>query len=1073
MEIEKSELIKKLELRTQEYSVLITDTKKSSCGTGLLFYTGAGDEFYVFTCAHVIDELTNPIKIYYFVQNDREMEDYRVCCVCADKTQVQYSPMDEITVENGVRRHSVDVAVLCLMKEDEIQLEATKYTITEARKGNKIFAHGYPMGCGLKNDLLYLLDAAHGTVLHNAPNSTGFTFRIEDGYMDAGNRIYEMQGFSGSPLWNGDNEEISIMGLLASGFGETMYRGKVSAVKMEPIRSIMKNHFHILLETRIAHIPEEDVAGGQAAYKQDKAIEVVVENAIYDEWLVKRTEKVRAYIDDIKFQSAIDLARQTMQEPYFERCSDSIIKQHMQHLHYCYEVCYLEDEFYALEEVMKKRKFFMEHDPLRWMTFCFGNKRYQETLDYAKELLVKGEESELVLQMANLFCTISRAYTEKAPVEETLLQFLDEKENLKSDSFTKDAEALVYQMLGFVYGECYRKYTKSVRCLNRSYRIGFDNAVLESLGCAYYFLGIEGAAREDDTVDMDKLDRASLYKARDCFLMIMDKADELYLSAMFKREGLVIFNTFYFLSDTYRILTIYPILRKHMSTLEKWELRDLERKYTRILCQGGIVDLSQYPALTGEDRVLMETLGCMNEISMKYEFIHPGILRNVPNLEKNMMNVIAFAEENMPKIAEQERMAVVVSLMNLYGRGRLVFGWNVAMQMERHLQFIRESGRVNAGIIFENFLFENSHSVEEAEERYVETWKQNPCFEFWQEILQFYKRNWMLDKADAMFEALFQEHEEYVKEEPEYAYRAYIDYIMNYRRDIKDALRFYLEHQNEMKDEEIRSFWEHELMRYTNSFNNPEDFEQERLLFLKQGLLRANEFHRDALIAYMYNLNSKKAWEHFSMDNPAFGFSYQTFTGPFLTMEGAQFLIWQRKYPPHMEPAWNGMIAKRIPSVQDGFLKEEWHAPVEETKKKLNFNVNRCVVMDAWALYLLAAESKLELLREFDSVYVTHSSIAQMLEDMWHYKNVYLESVIAYLEIVDNIKLQSPNFEYQLQIRDKVICYDEACSTVAMALEIGCPAVLGEPIICEEVINGFRDIIVRYCDFDDLWLLSL
>ena len=209
------------------------------------------------------------------------------------------------------------------------------------------------------------------------------------------------------------------------------------------------------------------------------------------------------------------------------------------------------------------------------------------------------------------------------------------------------------------------------------------------------------------------------------------------------------------------------------------------------------------------------------------------------------------------------------------------------------------------------------------------------------------------------------------------------------------------------------------------------------------------------------------------MDNPAFGFSYQTFTGPFLTMEGAQFLIWQRKYPPHMEPAWNGMIAKRIPSVQDGFLKEEWHAPVEETKKKLNFNVNRCVVMDAWALYLLAAESKLELLREFDSVYVTHSSIAQMLEDMWHYKNVYLESVIAYLEIVDNIKLQSPNFEYQLQIRDKVICYDEACSTVAMALEIGCPAVLGEPIICEEVINGFRDIIVRYCDFDDLWLLSL
>ena len=66
-------------------------------------------------------------------------------------------------------------------------------------------------------------------------------------------------------------------------------------------------------------------------------------------------------------------------------------------------------------------------------------------------------------------------------------------------------------------------------------------------------------------------------------------------------------------------------------------------------------------------------------------------------------------------------------------------------------------------ITFENFIYECSHEPEEAEERYIHSWEKNPCFELWKEILQFYKRNHMLDKADAMFESLFTEHTEYVE----------------------------------------------------------------------------------------------------------------------------------------------------------------------------------------------------------------------------------------------------------------------------------------------------------------------
>ena len=76
-------------------------------------------------------------------------------------------------------------------------------------------------------------------------------------------------------------------------------------------------------------------------------------------------------------------------------------------------------------------------------------------------------------------------------------------------------------------------------------------------------------------------------------------------------------------------------------------------------------------------------------------------------------------------------------------------------------------------------------------------------------------------------------------------------YILNYTRDVKYALRFYLEHKADMKDENIKTFCEHELMFYTNCFNNPEQFEEERRVFVEQGLIPKEEFHRILLIVYM------------------------------------------------------------------------------------------------------------------------------------------------------------------------------------------------------------------------------
>ena len=109
---------------------------------------------------------------------------------------------------------------------------------------------------------------------------------------------------------------------------------------------------------------------------------------------------------------------------------------------------------------------------------------------------------------------------------------------------------------------------------------------------------------------------------------------------------------------------------------------------------------------------------------------------------------------------------------------------------------------------------------------------------------------------------------------------------------------------------------------------------------------------------------------------------------------------------------------------------------------------------------MLAVVEKLEILEKFDCLYVTHFSVCRMLDEITHFKNENIEVILAYLESADHVKLQSPKFETQLQIRENAEYY-EPCSTIAMAIEAEVPAVIGEPMLGRDIIDGFKNYIVR------------
>jgi hypothetical protein len=1052
------------ELITQEYSVLLTDSKRTSYGSGVIYYPGSGDRFYIFTCAHVVDVLLDPIEIYMLFPNNRESEDYREFCIKVNKNQVVYALTDRIVEKNGQVKHTVDVAVICVGKDPQINLEKTNYYIAEARKADIILVQGYPGGRQEGENLLYSLDTMSGSVLHFAPQSMIFTIRTEDNFLDAGNRTYELKGFSGSPVWHDSDEVLSLFGLISEGIGENVHRGRINAVKLHSIRSIMQYKFNIQLETRVIGIPETDVAGSDNMLTFDGKVELP-DMSIYDEWITNQTGKVREYIDEIQFQKAIDTAKDTIDNAKFENCSDDKKKHHMQHLLYCYECCLLEDEYIELEKDMNQRHLLEGHDPLRWMTLNFGKREFKVVQEFAEELLKDDTANKVVLTMAKVFSVICKGYTENASVEDTILQFLDEQENLKLEDIDSDAEALVYQMLGYTYENCYKESVKAVRCLNRAYRIGHDNAVLESVGAAYYFLSLKGAVREDDTVIHEKLDRASLYKARTCYLLILQQADDLYRKAMFKRAGMVIFNTFFFLNDNYQILTLYKQIRECLPKLQDKEYRDIELKYARIYSQGGHRDLSEFSHLKEEDKILLEVLGNNSLVLQKFDAFP---FRCLSEFQHELFEAIKFSEESLPKIQERERCAVRATLINLYGWGHKLFKWNVTEDIRKHIEQIEDEKAVK---VFKNFLLENSGDINEAEKVFINTWKETPCFIYWQEVLQFYKRNALydirwLDKADVWYKDLFVKHFDYISDEPEYAYRAYIDYVIHYRRDIKDAIEVYLAHKDEMNDKNISEFFKWELRMYTNCFNHPEEFDEERKLFVEDGLIPEDEYHRTALIAYMENLDAEKAWKHFNICNPAFGV-IQGEVEPILTDEGAHFLVWQRKFLGHKEEKWHGMSNRYINEVMDGLSAEKWHNDIDGIKKHNQYNIYKNIAIDAWSLFLLANQNRLDDLEHFDTVYVTHCTVNRLMEELCHYENEYIRSVLGCIQYMDNVKIVSADLDEQLLVREKTI-YGEPETTIAVANTKNCLAVVSEPNIIERTIDAFRNNIVRVVDFDKL-----
>lgn len=91
-------------------------------------------------------------------------------------------------------------------------------------------------------------------------------------------------------------------------------------------------------------------------------------------------------------------------------------------------------------------------------------------------------------------------------------------------------------------------------------------------------------------------------------MIIKEKADALFWAGTMRRIGLCVYNTFVFLHDNYRILTIYPDVKKYLTKLPADAWRDVEMKYAKVSAQKGEIDAEEFPHITEKDKSLLEAI---------------------------------------------------------------------------------------------------------------------------------------------------------------------------------------------------------------------------------------------------------------------------------------------------------------------------------------------------------------------------------------------------------------------------------------------------------------------------------
>ena len=441
----------------QTYSVLITD-EKGRRGTGTLFYKKEYNSFYIFTCAHVI-YTSNKVTIRILLKTANKVEEFSIEI---DKTHFHFSPIDEAYVIGDNSTHTLDFAIIDCPIES-IELIPTNYFLYPMSEKEQVLALGYPESDETK--LYYQQDELLAKVFRIEPNENYFIIAIDDKNINAGDRIAELAGYSGAPIWDKEKleqEDLLLGGLITSGIGNNANGGRIKVMNSLYIKSLMKDEFGINMEMRIPTDNESNVAPG---YEGELEVEQMVE--IRSGWIENERRKARTHIDALQLQKAIDSCRKTIKNPHFSRCDNKQKYSIFNLLRESYRLSRDYDIYDCITEEMHNCGVFDCDDNL------MDAVRYYEALDddRAEECINKALEENPNGNKERILSMAIKATKYKDVDIFIVDEFIGSRDELLVKPENIEEEQLIYQTIGYVLSNVFHETTRAIRCLNRAYNI--------------------------------------------------------------------------------------------------------------------------------------------------------------------------------------------------------------------------------------------------------------------------------------------------------------------------------------------------------------------------------------------------------------------------------------------------------------------------------------------------------------------------------------------------------------------------------------------------------------------------
>lgn len=1047
----------------ESYSVRI-HSDDGKFGTGVLFYSGGSRYFYVMTCAHVIHKCENA-DIRILVDNKGNVEE-RVFKV--NRENFRFSALDNESTLKCASTIRCDVAVIRGTLEDKL-LDETRFYFSNVYEKNHLTIIGYPEA--VTEPLYYAQIELAGRALRVLDGQDYFIAQIDERNINSADRLGELQGISGSPVWNTESlkgTDYLLEGLVSSGVGSNLNIGRIKVMNSCILRDIMKNEYGINIESVLPFVSESETAPGYlhtdldlteleiSSIHEDKK-ETLDQLSVRNSWIESERRNSQMLIDSLQLKKAIESARRVINNSEFEKCNN---EQKYGIYAVMLEAYRLAREYETYDDILQE---IHERGISNNREILTKSVRYHEALELEKalkcaNLALRNNPDGLEERVISLI--ISAELNSDRSVE-TLSGILGSDDRLLIKPKDSREEEVVYQMIGYVLVNRFHETGRAIRCLNRAYRINGNPIILETLGIAYYFHSLRDAYTDEskEIIDPNKINVSDIEKAREALLRVLDNADDLWLQGSFKRAGLLIFKCFYFLHDNFRVYKLYQDIIRYCNFPNRSVIRDVQCCYLETLVGMDEWSLEGFDALTDYDKRYFSTLRILEKTIGRF---HDGLAVSCEISQAQLLSVISDCENEIKTLNSEpgedrgklDRLRI--HMISLYGNGILRYGWNAVTEVERHMQMMTQiTNRDQLTLYLEELKADNIYDIENKYADYYEQHKDIASFGDW---VRFYIRHGLYEKAKELYDSVFTNRKYLIVQQTEYFYREYVIFCLYHKFDITPAISCFVKNRDDFKDIFIAMSFRLDLEFASTTFNNPDKMIADLKMLSSLKLYSEEILKEKCLIIDMLNCRFQDAKQYASWANGGDLFDGSQYEAMLLVGLGM---------PVIENTHWKAMRDYDISDIYAIYHGEEWLYDVFEILKNCNYYMGKSIVVDLWTLYLVMKSCEPELFNVFDTIYITHSTVSMALCEIRQVNDMDIRRILINLQSVKNVKFISPTLEQQMEIRKYGYCYNEADAACLMAKILNCPAVVGE--FRYQIHESLKERVIRPIEMKKLF----